>query len=91
MKKSLIFFHQSFLDGLNFGDDDWKTNDVIVERGNDLLQLSFDVDGLNRNARTPELANREIFVPFYTFKKDFTLLLNDFLLVTLCVSPSYKV
>ena len=57
-----IFFHQSFLNGFNFGDDDWKTNDIIIERGNDFLQLTFDVDGLNRNARTPEIASMKILI-----------------------------
>ena len=48
------FLYQRLLDGLDLGDDDRQTDEVVVERGNDLLQLTFDVHRLNGNARAPK-------------------------------------
>jgi hypothetical protein len=46
------------LNRFNFGDDNGETDDVIVERWNDLLQLTFDVNGLNGYAGTPEIVKQ---------------------------------
>jgi hypothetical protein len=48
------FLYQRLLDGLDLGDDDRQTDEVVVERGDDLLQLTLDVDRLNGNARAPK-------------------------------------
>ena len=48
------FLYQRLLDGLDLGHDDRQTDEVVVERGDDLLQLTFDVDRLNGNARAPK-------------------------------------
>ncbi len=47
------FLYQRLLDGLDLGHDDRQTDEVVVERWDDLLQLTFDVHRLNGNARAP--------------------------------------
>ena len=48
-------YYQRLLDPLDLRDDDGEADEVVVEGGNDLLQLTLDVHRLNRNARTSEM------------------------------------